>query len=402
MQKVGSPRRAAGAFMENLQKNVLSLCKCNKNVGQRVFFDKETLQFPHKYGTLKMRKRLLWLKGGRRMVSLKDIAERCEVSVATVSKALNGQLGISEGTRERVLSAAKEMGYTANAMARALKTNRTYNIGVLFEDLQNSGFMHEYFASMINSFRTEAERCGYDITFINGDFGPTGASYLQHARYRRVEGVAIICADFLDPQVQELVYSDIPVVTLDHAYDDRMAVLSDNMNGIEERVRYAYGRGHRRIAYIHGNPTAVTERRVRGFYRACEELGLELPEGYVGSCEYHEPVGCYEATKKLLALPQRPSCILFSDDYACIGGINAIAEAGLRIPEDISVIGYDGIHLNRVVSPRLTTWQQNTVELGRAAAAGLIERIEHPRTTLPEHLVIHGSLYEGESVGQLA
>ena len=157
------------------------------------------------------------------MVSLKDIAERCDVSVATVSKALNGQMGIGEGTRERVLAAAKEMGYTANVMARALKTNRTYNIGILFEDLQNSGFMHEYFASMINSFRAEAERCGYDITFINGDFGHTSTSYLQHARYRRVEGVAIICADFFDPAVQELAYSDIPVVTLDHAYDDRMA-----------------------------------------------------------------------------------------------------------------------------------------------------------------------------------
>ena len=336
------------------------------------------------------------------MVSLKDIAERCDVSVATVSKALNGQMGIGEGTRERVLAAAKEMGYTANVMARALKTNRTYNIGILFEDLQNSGFMHEYFASMINSFRAEAERCGYDITFINGDFGHTSTSYLQHARYRRVEGVAIICADFFDPAVQELAYSDIPVVTLDHAYDDRMAVLSDNMNGVEALVRYAYGMGHRRIAYIHGNPTAVTERRLRGFYRACEELGLELPEGYVSACEYHEPVSCYEATKKLLAHPQRPSCILFPDDYAYIGGLNAITEAGLRIPEDISVAGYDGIHLARVLSPRLTTWRQNTEELGRTAAERLIEKIEHPRTTLPEHLVVGGRLFEGESIKRLS
>ena len=336
------------------------------------------------------------------MVSLKDIAERCDVSVATVSKALNGQMGIGEGTRERVLSAAKEMGYTANVMARALKTNRTYNIGILFEDLQNSGFMHEYFASMINSFRAEAGRCGYDITFINGDFGHTSTSYLQHARYRRVEGVAIICADFFDPAVQELAYSDIPVVTLDHAYDDRTAVLSDNMNGVEALVRYAYGMGHRRIAYIHGNHTAVTERRMRGFYRACEELGLELPEGYVSACEYHEPVGCYEATKKLLAHPQRPSCILFPDDYAYIGGFNAITEAGLRIPDDISVAGYDGIHLAGVLSPRLTTWRQNTEELGRTAAERLIEKIERPRTTLPEHLVVGGRLFEGESIKRLS
>ncbi len=335
------------------------------------------------------------------MVSMKDVAQSCGVSVATVSKAMNGQQDIGEATRERILSTAKEMGYTANVMARALKTNRTYNIGILFADLQNSGFMHEYFASMLNSFRDEAERCGYDITFISSDVGHQGASYLQHARYRRVEGVAIICADFLAPEVQELVYSDIPVITLDHAFDNRMAVLSDNMNGVEELVRYVCRKGHRRIAYIHGNPTAVTERRLTGFYRACEALGLEVPEEYVLSCEYHEPVSCREATKKLLALPQRPSCILFPDDYAYIGGFNAITEAGLRIPEDISATGYDGIHLARVISPRLTTWRQNTGELGRTAAARLIERIEHPRTTLPEHLVIRGSLFEGDSVRQL-
>ena len=201
--------------------------------------------------------------------------------------------------------------------------------------------------------------------------------------------------------VQELVYSDIPVITLDHAYDNRMAVLSDNMNGVESLVRYVYGKGHRRIAYIHGNPTSVTDRRLTGFYRACEALGLEVPEEYVLSCEYHEPVGCCEATRKLLALPQRPSCILFPDDYAYIGGINAIAEAGLRIPEDVSAVGYDGLHLARVISPRLTTWQQNTEELGREAASKLIECIEHPRTTAQEHLVIRGSLFEGESVAQL-
>ena len=334
------------------------------------------------------------------MVSMKDIARRCGVSVATVSKALNGQQDIGEATRERVLGVAREMGYTTNSVARALKTNRTYDLGILFTDLQNSGFMHEYFASMLNSFRFEAERCGYDITFINSDPAQEGG-YLQHARSRRVEGVAIICADFFDSAVRELVFSDIPVITLDHAFDNRMAVLSDNLYGIEELVRHVYQKGHRRIAYIHGNPTAVTERRLTGFYRACEELGLEVPEEYVLSCQYHEPVGCGEAVKKLLALPQRPSCILFPDDYAYIGGFNAIAEAGLRIPEDISAAGYDGINLARVVSPRLTTWQQNTEELGRTAAARLIERIEHPRTALPEHLVIRGSLFEGESVRRL-
>ena len=335
------------------------------------------------------------------MVSMKDIALHCGVSVSTVSKALNGRWDVSEATKEQILNAAKELGFTANSAARALKTNGTYSIGIVFTDLSNSGFMHEYFASMLNYFRMEAERRGYDITFISDNMGPMNTSYLQHARARGLDGVAIICADFLDPMIQELVRSDIPIVSLDHAFNNRAAVLSDNLRGLEALVRYVYEKGHRRIAYIHGNQTAVTENRLTGFYRACEALKLAVPDEYVTECEYHEPVSCYKATKRLLALPERPTCILFSDDYAYIGGINAILEAGLRVPEDISIVGYDGIHMAKMVSPKLTTWQQNTPDLGRIAAEQLVERIEYPRTTPPKHITVQGKLLEGETVRKI-
>ena len=145
----------------------------------------------------------------------------------------------------------------------------------------------------------------------------------------------------------------------------------------------------------------MTESRLTGFFRACEELGLQIPDEYVTDCIYHEPVSCYRATKRLLALPERPSCILFSDDYSYIGGINAIYDEGLRVPEDISIVGYDGIHMAKMVSPKLSTWQQNTTDLGRIAAEQLIERIEHPRTTPPKHITVQGRLLEGETVRQL-
>ena len=335
------------------------------------------------------------------MVSLKDIALHCGVSVATVSKVLNGQQGIGEVTRKKVLAAAKELGYTANSAARALKTNKTYNLGILFVDLQNSGFMHEYFASMLNYFRIESEQKGYDITFINSNVGHLNRSYLQHAMYRGVDGVALICADFKDPLVEELAYSDLPVVTLDHVYHNRTAVLSDNTNGIMSLLKYVYEKGHRKIAYIHGNETSVTENRMTGFYKAVEELGLTIPDEYIRECEYHEPDSCHEATKELLSLKDRPTCIFFSDDYSYIGGANAIAEAGLRIPDDISVVGYDGIHMAKMISPKLTTWEQNTKELGRIAADKLIERIEHPKTAIPEYIVVNGRLLPGETVADI-
>ena len=333
------------------------------------------------------------------MVSMKDIAKRCGVSVATVSKALNGQPDIGGETRARIAAVAEEMGYMTNSAARALKTNRTYHLGVLFVDERQSGLSHEYFSTVLESFKVEAESHGYDITFINHNVGGRPTTYLQHCLYRGVDGVVIACVDFNDPGVRELVDSGIPLVTIDHVFNNRLAVVSDNVEGLSELVRYVYGKGHRRIAFLHGQHTAVTENRLIGFYRACEELGLEIPPEYVRECAYHDPDRCAQVTRELLALPERPSCILFPDDYSYIGGLNALNEAGLRVPEDISVCGYDGIHLARVL--KLTTYSQDTKALGATAAAGLIRLIEHPKTTLTDRIRIPGSLLPGATVKEV-
>ena len=333
------------------------------------------------------------------MVSMKDIALHCGVSVATVSKALNGQPDIGKETRDRIEKAALEMGYMTNAAARALKTNRTYHLGVLFVDERRSGLAHEYFSAMLESFKVEAEARGYDITFINHNVGGKRTSYLQHCLYRGVDGVVIACVDFTDPQVQELVDSGIPLVTIDHVFNNRLAVVSDNVSGMEALVRYVYGKGHRKIAFLHGERTTVTFNRLTGFHRACEELGLEIPEEYIRECVYHDPSRCAQATRELLELPDRPTCIIFPDDYSYIGGMNTITEMGLRVPEDISAVGYDGIHLAKVL--RLTTYSQNVEELGRTAAQRLISLIEHPKTTLIDRVLVPGGLLEGTSVKSL-
>ena len=324
------------------------------------------------------------------MPSLKDLAKECGVSVATVSKALNDQPDISAATRERVRAAAHRMGYLPNAAARSLKTNRTYNLGVLFVDERQSGLTHEYFSAVLDSFKVEAEKHGYDITFINHNISGRSMSYLEHCRYRNVDGVVIACVNFYEPQVVELVNSEVPVVTIDHVFNNRMAILSDNVFGLKALVRQAWACG-----------PAVTENRVAGFYQACEELGLKIPEAYVREGIYHDADRCAAETKALLELPQPPTCIIFPDDFSALGGYNAISEAGLSIPEDISVMGYDGIYLSRVVKPQLVTYQQNTTALGRTAADKLIELIEHPRVTLPEQIRVSGKLLDGGSVSIL-
>ena len=333
------------------------------------------------------------------MASIKDIAKACGVSVATVSKALNGHNDISQATKEKVREAARQIGYMPNSAARALKTNRTYNLGVLFVDEAQSGLTHEFFAAVLDSFKRHAEGRGYDITFINHNIGHGHSSYLEHCRYRGVDGVIAACINFDDPEVIELANSNLPIVTVDHVFNNRAAVLSDNTDGVHKLVDQLAALGHERIAYIHGeNHSAVTQKRLVGFYRACAAHGITVPDAYIVPSTYRDAKSCAAATRQLLALPQRPTAILFPDDFSAIGGIQTIRQEGLLIPRDISVAGYDGNLISQIMSPQLTTYRQDTEALGRAAAELLIEQIESPRTALPEQKLISGSLLKGQSV----
>ena len=332
------------------------------------------------------------------MVSLKDISVRCGVSVATVSKALNGHKDVSEATKERLIKAAKEMGYFPNSQARALKTNRTYNLGVMFLDEAGSGLTHEFFARLLNSFKMEAESAGYDITFINRDMGSRKMTTYEHCKYRNVDGVIIACTDFSSSDVYEVINGDIPVVTIDHTFEMRSSVLSNNEQGIEELVDYAYSLGHKKIAYIQGNRSAVAEKRLKGFLQSMSSKGLEIKSDWILTAEYHNPELTYKYTKQLLDSNDRPTCIFMPDDYSAIGGYNAIKDMGLKIGKDVSVVGYDGIAYATLVSPKLTTYAQDTEKIGIAAAKKLVALIEEPQTTFHEVITIGGSLVKGESV----
>lgn len=336
------------------------------------------------------------------MVSMKDISAVCGVSIATVSKALNDHRDIGEETKEHIRQVAKELGYSPNSAAKTLKTNRTYSLGVLFVDDGQSGLTHDYFAHVLDSFKRTAEERGYDITFINScKTRPQRMSYLEHSRYRRFDGVVIACVDFEDPEVEELVRSNIPVVTIDHLFNNRSTIVSDNVKGISDLVHYIYEMGHRKIAYIHGADSAVTQSRLSSFYRTCEELGLEIPSDYVREAPYRNTKDTYAETVKLLDLKDPPTCIIYPDDFSCFGGINAIYARGLKIPDDVSVAGYDGIRIARHYRPQLTTIVQDTKRLGREAAIKLINLIENPKTTLTEQIVVTGEVFPGESVAKI-
>jgi len=165
-------------------------------------------------------------------------------------------------------------------------------------------------------------------------------------------------------------------------------------------VEHVYAKGHRKVAYVHGPKSAVTDTRLGSFYRTLEELKVDVPEAYVLECEYNEPASVYRAINRLLALEDRPTCVLISDDYAALGAYEAVASEGLQIPADISIAGYDGIPMMQLMKPRLTTIRQDTNRIGAEAARKLVELIESPKTTIPEITVIPCTLIEGETVGE--
>ena len=331
-------------------------------------------------------------------VTIKDLSQRCGLSVSAISKALNNYTDISEETRAYVRKVAAEMGYFPNAQARALKTNRSYNIGVVYQDGMNYGFMHNFFISILDDFKRAVENRGYDLTFLNRGVGDGQMSYLNHCRYRGMDGALIACVDFLDPEIAELSSSDISTVSIDNLSAGSPCVMSDNRTGMRELVNYVARMGHEKIAFVHGEDGAVTQSRRMSFFDSMAALGLRVVPEYVVEGRYHSPDICKNEVEKLLNLPEPPTCILLTDDYAALGGMEAISKAGLRIPEDISVTGYDGIQFTQLMRPRLTTVRQDTASIGCEAARLLLDRIENPSQSAPLPVLVSSELITGETV----
>lgn len=333
------------------------------------------------------------------MITLKQLSKICGISVSTVSKAINGQPDVNPETAERIRQVARDLGYHPNAAARSLKTNRSYNIGVLFADHIN----HEYFTNVLDSIRDTAMEFGYDITFLCNRIENSKISFYRHAAYRNCDGVIIAQARFEDPHIVELAASNLPIVVLDHVFPGRIAIMSENVGSMVEIIRYVVGMGHRKIAFIHGEERGfVTQERIAGFYKGCMEMGIRTPEEYIVKGKYHQPKESGLATRMLLSLPSPPTCILYPDDYSYLGGLSEIEKHGLSVPEDVSAVGYDGIHLSTLLRPKLTTYRQDAEKIGKEAVMRLIDQIEQPGKSQDEHIIIKGELQVGDTVKRIA
>lgn len=335
------------------------------------------------------------------MVTLKDVARECKVSFSTVSKALQGSHEISEETIKKIQKKAAEMGYHPNIAARTLRTNKTYDIGVIFEDATGSGFQHQYFAKIISGLQDEAQSHNYDITFT-GPGKNQEYDYYKHILARSFDGIIILSADFKRDDLQQLVKSGIPTATMDFQYDDNhICIMSDNKQGMSELTEYVISKGHKKIAMIFGEDTQVTRERKNVFISTLEKHGIQINPEYFIQTRYHDTQLSAKAAEKLLSLDEPPSCIFFPDDYSALGGIQEINKRGLVIGKDISIVGYDGIFLTSMMVPPLTTFAQDGVEIGRKMVSMLINQIENKQQKVHEAVIVSGQLLKGGTVVDL-
>ena len=333
-------------------------------------------------------------------VSIRDLAAKCRLSVSAVSKALNNYPDISEETRALVLKTAQEIGYFPNASARTLKTNRSLNVGVLFEANSPSGMTHPFFSSLLESFKAEAEQRGYDLTFINRNLR-SGMSYLEHCRYRNMDGVAMICADYNNEDVLALVNSDIPTVIIDNPMENQPCILSENRSGMYALTRHTVSLGHRKIAYVYGELCFVTDERIAGYKNALKDNGIEVRNDYLIPSAFDNPKEAQAAFRTVMNLPDPPTCILMPDDTSAITAIQTAKSMNLSVPGDISIGGYDGVRLSLMFSPVLTTVKQDTAIMGKTAADELISLIEKQSSGINKTITVPGMLVPGESIGKI-
>lgn len=346
--------------------------------------------------------RYMWGEKMTEIVSLKDIAEICQVSVSTVSKALNNRTDVGKAKKEEIKRVAKELNYIPNYMASTLKSKRTRNIGVLLDEDTGTKLLHEHFAGILNSFKDTSEERGYFLTFLNAGNLPVRLSYTEQCQYLNFDGVLVLCADFKSPEVKELLDLDMPIAVINHTTEKHINIFTNSYDDMSRLMQFIYRRGHRRIAYMHGEDSEVTKGRVDAYMDFMRDHKLPVPKEYFRTCPYRDYERGSAVTKEILAYSKRPTCIIYPDDLTAVGGLNLMQEAGMVIPRDISIAGYDGLNLVNIVRPRITTIFQDTLSMGAQAGNKLINRIEFPMAkTMAETAVVDGMVEPGESVATI-
>ena len=335
------------------------------------------------------------------MPTIYDIAKKSGFSITTVSKVINNYPDVSQKTRKKILQTIEELDYHPSSNARSLMTKKYWTIGVVYIEELNHGIQHPFFSAVIESFRSEMEDAGYDLLLISKKIEQRKTGYIERFKQRGVDGVIVVSPIKLTKDVQEIVDHDIPSVFIDLYHSKVSTVNSDNVDGSMQVVKYLHSLGHRKIAHIAGGDQTFAGRaREQGFIQGMKEQGLEVREDYLINGGLFDVSGGFEAMQQLLALRDRPTAVYAAGDMMAIGAMRAIQEAGLQIPDDISIVGFDDIELAKYVTPSLTTIKQDAQTIGQQAADLLLKQIDHKKK-IPLGVMVPVSLIERGSVSNL-
>jgi DNA-binding LacI/PurR family transcriptional regulator len=330
-------------------------------------------------------------------VVIDDVAARAGVSKSAVSFVFNNRSGVSASARERILRAADELGWRPNARARALSRSRTQAVGLVIrrdpELLSTDPFFPQFMAGV------EIGLTAHDYSLVLqvvGDEESERAAYRRFADASRVDGVFLTdvrIGDTRPREIAELGLCAVIIAPEDAEPDEGVAIGMNDSDGVRRAVHHLHSLGHRRIAHVMGTPMYVhTEARRRAWSDALVDLGL--PIGPVVAADFTGASGA-RATHELLDLAEPPTAIVYGNDLMAIAGISAATDRGVRVPEDLSVVGFDDIPLAPYARPPLTTVRQNVVAWGNAAAQTLVAQVEGrepPAVDLPPvEFVVRGS-----------
>jgi LacI family transcriptional regulator len=327
---------------------------------------------------------------------MKDVARLAGVSTSTVSHVINNNRFVSEQVREKVDQAIRELNYAPSALARSLKIKQTRTIGMLLTASSNP-----FYSEVVRGVENSCYERGYSLILCNteGDEERMNRS-LETLMQKRVDGLLMMCTETHLPSAEILNrYPSVPMVMMDWApFEGRGDIIQDNaLLGGELATQHLIDRGYTRIACIAGPQDKTPARlRLEGFHKAMASSGLSVPLGYVVDGDF-EFQGGFNAMNQLLTLDTLPEAIFTSNDAMAVGVYHALFQAGLRVPQDIAVMGYDNIELARYLTPPLSTIHQPKDELGELAIDTLIHRMGDPDAS-QQTLVLTPELVERGSV----
>jgi DNA-binding LacI/PurR family transcriptional regulator len=318
--------------------------------------------------------------------TITDVARRAGVSKSLVSLVMRGADHVSPGRRQAVTKAAAELGYRPNAMARSLVQRRTHIVGVMVSDLHNP-----FFADIVAGIQDQAVRTGYKVLVNTGNrAAPREADALETLLQLRADGL-ILAGAVLEDDVILRASHEVPIVLVGREARGASvdSVTNDDRAGAEVAVEHCVSLGHRRIAHIDGGHGAGAPDRRRGYEAAMKRLGLGRLVSVVSGSYTEE--GGHSGCLVLLRQNPPPTAIFVSNDLAAIGALNAIEESGLRVPDDVSLVGYDNTSLAALRHISLTTIHQPRLEMGQLALSTLLERVDGGRAQ-PRRVVLSPSL----------